>query len=537
VWGAAASTAALTRHGGRRRQWLLGASVVGALLTAWALLDLRLVVGGGGADGSDAPPALTLSVAPRRWRAHRDGDGPAAGGGGWRSRGRRRRRHDDAAAAAAAAAADGVAAPLLALPPGAGDAGPWAFALVADMDRQSRRYDRQASADAPSSKRWVSYLKRGLLTRLPDPPDGGRGSDRGGDAATRTARAAATATAGGKGAGGDAATADAGGDGLGDRVAGAANGSVSPRPRARPPAYAITWFDAGPGALLWSRVNEDGRGMELSELAMYRGRLYAPDDRTGVLFEVLSPRGGLPDPHGGDAPDRPPSVTRRTVLADGDGESAVAFKAEWMGVKRGELIIGGHGREVTAPADGRVVRSTGPLWVKVLSKDMTVTHVNWADAYDAMRRAAGAPWPGFLLHEAGRWSDVRGRWLFLPRHKSVAPFDPVAVERAGWNGAVTADAAFATVTVTRLGGVAHAADGADERGFSTFAFVPGTGDRHVLAVRTVEREGGGEAGGSGGPGAVESFISVLDTGEGGGGGGPLPERGVGPGRCGGVEFL
>lgn len=314
-------------------------------------------------------------------------------------------------------------------------------------------------------------------------------------------------------------------------------GWAGPPPPSRPPAYAITWFDTGPGSLLWSRVNEDGRGMELSELAMYRGRLYAPDDRTGVLFEVLSPRGGLPHPHGGATPGRAPSVTRRTVLADGDGESATAFKAEWMAVKRGELIIGAHGREVTAPADGTAVRSTGPLWVKVLSKDMTVSHVDWTRPYNAMRGAAGAPFPGYLLHEAGRWSDVRGRWLFLPRRHSVAPYDPVAVERSGWNGAVTADEAFAHVGISRLGGVPHAADGDDERGFSSFAFVPGSGDRHVLAVRTVEREGGGEAGGAAGAGEVESYISVLDTAEGAAGAALLPETRIGPVKYEGVEFL
>ncbi|GAB0489782.1 hypothetical protein MMPV_001007 [Pyropia vietnamensis] len=311
---------------------------------------------------------------------------------------------------------------------------------------------------------------------------------------------------------------------------------VSPPP-VRPPAYAITWFDSGPGSLLWSRVNEDGRGMELSELAMYHGRLFAPDDRTGVLFEVLSPRGGLPHPHGGPTPGRAPSVTRRTVLADGDGESTTAFKSEWMSVKRGELIIGGHGREVTAPTDGTAVRSTGPLWVKVLSKDMTVSHADWTRPYNAMRDAAGAPFPGYLLHEAGRWSDVRGHWLFLPRRHSVSPYDPVAVERSGWNGAVTADEAFTRVEVTRLGGVPHVGDGDDERGFSSFAFVPGSGDRHVLAIRTVEREGGGEAGGAEGAGEVESYISVLNTAEEAAGAALLPETRIGPIKYEGVEFL
>ncbi|KAK1866599.1 hypothetical protein I4F81_009115 [Pyropia yezoensis] len=223
---------------------------------------------------------------------------------------------------------------MLALPPGAGAAGPWVFALVADMDRHSRRYDRPASAGSPSSK---------------------RAADPGAAAASHAAAAAGAAGSPGRVSGSAVSARRA------NHTGGLGGVGGVPPPPARPAAYAITWFDTGPCSLLWSRVNEDGRGMELSELAMYRGRLYAPDDRTGVLFEVLSPRGGLPHPHGGPTPGRASSVTRRMVLADGDGESATAFKAEWMAVKRGELIIGGHGREVTAPSDGTAVRSTGPL--------------------------------------------------------------------------------------------------------------------------------------------------------------------------------
>ena len=38
---------------------------------------------------------------------------------------------------------------------------------------------------------------------------------------------------------------------------------------------------------LSSRVSEGGRGMELSELIVFNGKLYTVDDRTGIVFEII----------------------------------------------------------------------------------------------------------------------------------------------------------------------------------------------------------------------------------------------------------
>ncbi len=35
--------------------------------------------------------------------------------------------------------------------------------------------------------------------------------------------------------------------------------------------------------------NEEGRGMELSELTYFNHRLYAGDDRTGIVYELTQP--------------------------------------------------------------------------------------------------------------------------------------------------------------------------------------------------------------------------------------------------------
>lgn len=39
---------------------------------------------------------------------------------------------------------------------------------------------------------------------------------------------------------------------------------------------------------LTSKVSEGGRGMELSELIVFNGKLYTVDDRTGVVYEILN---------------------------------------------------------------------------------------------------------------------------------------------------------------------------------------------------------------------------------------------------------
>jgi len=47
--------------------------------------------------------------------------------------------------------------------------------------------------------------------------------------------------------------------------------------------YSITWEGS---ITLKSKINEDGRGMELSDLAYFNGKLYTFDDRTGIVFQI-----------------------------------------------------------------------------------------------------------------------------------------------------------------------------------------------------------------------------------------------------------
>jgi soluble calcium-activated nucleotidase 1 len=54
---------------------------------------------------------------------------------------------------------------------------------------------------------------------------------------------------------------------------------------------------------LTSKVSEGGRGMELSELIVFNGRLYTVDDRTGIVYEIIGSR-----------------VVPWVILSDGNGK-------------------------------------------------------------------------------------------------------------------------------------------------------------------------------------------------------------------------
>ncbi len=76
----------------------------------------------------------------------------------------------------------------------------------------------------------------------------------------------------------------------------------------KPSASTVTLeWDEGEPTIIKSTMNLGGRGMELSELNVYNGQLYATDDRTGVVFRLLEKGVGemVPVPW--------------VILADGDG--------------------------------------------------------------------------------------------------------------------------------------------------------------------------------------------------------------------------
>lgn len=107
-------------------------------------------------------------------------------------------------------------------------------------------------------------------------------------------------------------------------------------------------FDSKPNEVSSQYAYAD-RGMELSELVVFNGKLYSCDDRTGIIYEIkIDQKMAVP----------------WVILVDGDGNSTTkGFKCEWMTVKERKLYVGGLGKEWTT-AKGVLVNRF-PQWIKV----------------------------------------------------------------------------------------------------------------------------------------------------------------------------
>jgi soluble calcium-activated nucleotidase 1 len=84
--------------------------------------------------------------------------------------------------------------------------------------------------------------------------------------------------------------------------------------------YSVSWDNGD--TLLTSRLSEDGRAMELSELVYYNHKLLAVDDRTGVIMAIENGK-----------------AVPQYILMDGNGKTNKGFKSEWATVKDGLLCI------------------------------------------------------------------------------------------------------------------------------------------------------------------------------------------------------
>ncbi|XP_072030027.1 soluble calcium-activated nucleotidase 1-like [Amphiura filiformis] len=215
---------------------------------------------------------------------------------------------------------------------------------------------------------------------------------------------------------------------------------------------------------LQSHLAQGDRAMELSELVCFNGKLYTVDDRTGVVYQVLDDK-----------------VLPWVILPDGDGSSTKGFKGEWMAVKDHLMYVGGLGKEWTT-ITGELVNYF-PQWVKLVSHSGALQHLDWVDNYNAMRNTAGFPYPGYMIHESGVWSDVHQSWFFLPRRASTERYDETEDEHRATNLILKCDSSFKNVVVSKIGVVNPI------RGFSSFKFVPETNDNVIVALKTEEDRG------------------------------------------------
>ncbi|KAF1336431.1 Soluble calcium-activated nucleotidase, partial [Globisporangium splendens] len=228
--------------------------------------------------------------------------------------------------------------------------------------------------------------------------------------------------------------------------------------------YSVKW---GEKRKFTTTMNEAGRGFELSELTWFDGKLLAFDDRTGIVYRLKDFEGG-----------KPIRAIPEHIVMEGDGITGKGQKHEWATVKDDELYMGSVGKEYT-DNDGNVLADSN-LWVAVMDKHGEVHHEDWTSNFARVRTALGADWPGYVVHEAIEWSPVHRQWFILPRRVSTEAYNDMLDEKRGSNKLVVASEDFSTIEVREVGKLTPL------RGFSSFKFLPRTGDNIIVAIKSVE---------------------------------------------------
>ena len=228
--------------------------------------------------------------------------------------------------------------------------------------------------------------------------------------------------------------------------------------------FTIHWLE---DQVISTAHNEAGRGMELSSLRSFNGKLYAMDDRTGIVFELVKGPRSIP----------------RYIHTEGDGKNDKGQKSEWSTVKDGLLYVGSFGKEYTNP-DGSI-KNTNNMWVSTIDKEGRVNHIDWTKYYNKMREAAGTPYPGYMIHEAINWSRYHKKWFILPRRVSAEAYNENTDERMGSNKLIMCTEFFESCEVREV------TPKTPTRGFSSFSFLPGSKDEIIVALKSEENEEAG----------------------------------------------
>jgi len=237
-------------------------------------------------------------------------------------------------------------------------------------------------------------------------------------------------------------------------------------------------FDEGE-IILETHLGEAGRGLELSELVSWQGRLWTFDDRSGVAFEIIRDKIPTNENNNADVKYNYRCVPRY-ILTEGDGiESAKGQKTEWATVKDGKLYVGSFGKEFVK--NGHVT-SRWNMWINVIDENGKITHEDWTDKYNLLREATGASYPGYMVHEAIHWDPHTRQWYVLPRRVSSEPYDEKLDEKRGSNMLLIVDENWKFVKVVRVGDIIP------ERGYSSFKFVPGSTGTIIAALKSEEDE-------------------------------------------------
>uniref|UniRef100_A0A7S1QWB9 Apyrase n=1 Tax=Neobodo designis TaxID=312471 RepID=A0A7S1QWB9_NEODS len=219
-----------------------------------------------------------------------------------------------------------------------------------------------------------------------------------------------------------------------------------------------------------------GRGMELSTLQYWRDdKLYACDDRTGIVYELTVHEGSEP------------TAVPRFILPDGNGNVGRGMRCEWSTVKGDFLFLGSTGK-ARIDVRSRGVIDTNAMWVKSVSPLGEVRHMDWTLAYAKVRSVLGITnADGYAIHECAAWSRVHRSWVFVPRHVSNAAYTPEDENKHGSTVLVITDAAFRTARTVPLPPMRSSAT---PFGVTECKFVPNGRDDALVIVKAVTKADG-----------------------------------------------
>uniref|UniRef100_A0A1B6KAN7 Apyrase n=1 Tax=Graphocephala atropunctata TaxID=36148 RepID=A0A1B6KAN7_9HEMI len=235
------------------------------------------------------------------------------------------------------------------------------------------------------------------------------------------------------------------------------------RPKQGEAGEVVFEWDEGEPVKFTTHFGYEGRGMELSDLIVYDGRLLTFDDRTGLVFELdLESNMAIP----------------WIYLGAGNGKTTKGQKSEWATKRDNLLYVGSSGNEL---AKNGVVKNKDLMWIKVITPEGLVTHEDWEQRYDALRKQVGVQFPGSLVHESALWSDVHQRWFFMPLRKLDGPYNPQTYPHLSTNILLSADANFQDIKNMTVGDV-H-----EDHGFCSFKFIPGTNDTVAIALKSEDQ--------------------------------------------------
>ena len=257
-------------------------------------------------------------------------------------------------------------------------------------------------------------------------------------------------------------------------------------------------FDEGAPITLRSKLNEAGRAMELSELLYFNNKLFAFDDRTGVVSEIdIENKLAIPT----------------YILMEGDGRTEKGQKTEWATVKDGAMYVGSIGKEWTTPK-GEIVNFNNQ-WIKRIDAEGRVTSLNWHDVYESMRKATNTSLPGYLVHEAACFNPMDRKWYFMPRRESREVYDDEKDEERGSNLVIVMDENLKKISSMRVG------DLNPQHGFSSCKFLPYR-EGEFVALKSMEYKD-----------IIKTFITVMNV----KGEVLLPETEFATAKYEGVEFI